>query len=96
MKIIAVEEIVINVSHAGSTIPDIGPGNLGARIDGQRERIEGATAAGDRDVGGCDRVAIGLRSRRGGRAGSGGRAGTSAWRWTGTGGLGKRRPWIGG
>jgi hypothetical protein len=65
---------MIYVAHACPTVAGIGPGNPRARINGQRERVEGTAAARDRDVGGSDWVATGLW----------------AWAWRWARGLGDR------
>lgn len=56
---------MIDVPHARPAAAVIGPGNPGAGVNGQRERIKGPAAAGDRHISRGDWVAAGLGTRAG-------------------------------
>lgn len=56
---------MIYIAHAGPAAAVVGPGNLRPRVNGQRKRIEGSAAAGDRHVGRGGRVTTRLRTGAG-------------------------------
>ena len=51
LEVVAIEEIMVHVAHAGPIVAGIGPGNPRTGINVQREGIEGAAATRNGHVG---------------------------------------------